>query len=174
MTDPTGHRVWRVFYTRARAEMQCARHLAAQEIPAFVPTYREVRQWKDRKKMVEEPLFRNYVFAHVDERERIQTLQTPGIVRCVSFGGTIAEVQPAEIEQLEILQRDPERRRSLAAPCLPAVGRLVEITEPPLRGLRGQVVEHRGQWHLLVQVEALQQVVRVHVPAAWVCQEQLA
>ena len=83
---------WRVFYTQARAEKKCEQRLGQRGVEVYLPTHKVVRQWKDRKKKVVEPLFRNYIFVRVDEQERLHVLQTPGIVRCVSFGGTPAEV----------------------------------------------------------------------------------
>ena len=136
----------------------------------YLPKNEVVRQWKDRKKKVIEPLFRNYIFAHVDEQERLAVLKTPGIVRCVSFGGALAEVDSREIEQLKIAQQDPARLRLVEGP-LPGLGEPVTITEGPLRGLCGEVAEHRGQYHVILRITAIQQAVRVHVPAAWVRQD---
>ena len=166
-TEPTTRRAWRVFYTRSRAEKQCEARLAERGVAVYLPTCEVVRQWKDRKKKVVEPLFRNYLFAQVDEAERLRVLKTPGIVRCVSFGGAPAVVDDAEIEQLRIAQQDPERLRLVDFP-LPPPGDVVTITEGPLKGLRGEVLQHRGQYHLILRVSAIQQAVRVHVPGAWV------
>jgi len=160
-------RKWRVFYTQSRAEKQCEERLVQRHIDVFLPKYEVVRQWKDRKKKVVEPLFRNYIFAHVDEQERLTVLKTAGIVRCVSFGGAPAEVEAGEVEQLKIAQQDPARLRLVDAP-LPTLGETVTISEGPLRGLHGEVAEHRGQYHVILRVTAIRQAVRVHVPAAWV------
>ncbi len=159
--------VWRVFYTRARAEKKCEELLQERDIEVFLPKQLVIRQWRDRKKKIVEPLFPNYIFAQVDEDTRLRVLQTPGIVRCVSFDGKPARVSEAEMEQLQIAQRDPHRLRRLEGP-LPRIGEEVTITEAPLRGLRGKVMEHRGQVHLIVQVTAIRQALRVQVPAGWV------
>ena len=166
-TTATNRRKWRVFYTQSRAEKQCEARLIQREIDVFLPKCEVVRQWKDRKKKVIEPLFRNYIFACVDEQDRLRVLKTPGIVRCVSFGGTPALVDTAEVEQLKIAQQDPARLRLVDAP-LPTLGKTVTITDGPLRGLRGEVAQHRGLYHIILRVTAIQQAVRVHVPAAWV------
>ncbi len=167
----TEGRIWRVFYTHARAEKQCEERLEQRRIDVFLPKCEVVRQWKDRKKKVVEPLFRNYLFACVDEQERLTVLKTPGIVRCVSFGGVPAVVDAGEMQQLKIAQQDPARLRLVDAP-LPALGGAVTITEGPLQGLRGEVAQHRGQYHLILRVTAIRQAVRVHVPAAWVTPEK--
>jgi len=166
-TSPTLHRKWRVFYTFPRAEKKCEKRLAERRVDVFLPKYESLRQWKDRKKKVVEPLFRNYIFACVDEPERLDVLQTPGIVRCVSFGGRLAEVNPDEIEQLKIAQQDPQRL-GLVDFQLPDIGEMVTITEGPLQGLRGEVIDYGGQLYLILRVTAIRQAVRVHVHTSWV------
>ncbi len=164
-------RPWRVFYTLPRAEKKCEERLAQRRVAVFLPKYAVVRQWADRKKKVVEPLFRNYIFAQVDEQERLTVLQTPGIVRCVSFGGAPAEVPAAEVEQLRIAEQDPERLTVIAFPQ-PGIGEAVTVVEGPLQGLRGEVLQHRGQTYVVIRVAAIRQAVRVNVPAAWVRRDQ--
>lgn len=164
--NETADRHWRVFYTLARAEKRCEERLIERHIEVLLPKYVALRQWKDRKKKVVEPLFRNYIFARVDELERLQVLQTDGIVRCVSFGGRIAEVAEEEVKQLLIAQRDPERLGLVDFP-LPPRGTKVRITEGPLQGLQGEVIQHKGQQYVVVRVTAIQQAIRVSIPAQW-------
>lgn len=157
-------RVWRVFYTAARTEKKCEERLAARGIEVFLPKYETVRQWADRKKTVVEPLFRNYVFARVDEAERLAVLQTSGIVRCVSFGGALAVVPEEEIEQLQIALRDPGRLDVIEYPR-PEIGERVVIAGGPFEGLRGEVVRHQGQTHVIIRITPIQQALRVSVQA---------
>lgn len=158
---------WHVFYTSPRAEKKCEERLLEARIEPFLPKVEIVRQWKDRKKKVEEPLFRSYIFAHVNERERLWTLQTPGIVRCLAFGGVPATVSEEEIEQLKIAQNAPERL-AVVDGLLPRLGKVVRVEEGPLCGLLGEVLEYRGQTHVVIRVAAIRQAVRVHVAAEWV------
>src|SRR5690606_23980464 len=93
-------RCWRVFYTRSRAEKRCAERLEDDGVEVPLPLRRVTRRWSDREKVVEEPLFRGYVFARVDEAERLRALQTDGVVRCLHVGGRPAEMRPEEVERL--------------------------------------------------------------------------
>jgi transcription antitermination factor NusG len=160
-------RRWRVFYTAPRAEKRCEDRLERQGVEVLLPKAVVIRQWSDRKKKVVEPLFRNYIFARVDERERLQVLQAQGIVRCVSFGGQLADVSEGEIEALRIAQREPHRLTVVDLP-LPEIGEQVVVTEGPLRDLKGEVTEHRGETHLIVRIPAIRQALRINVPASWV------
>lgn len=166
-THASAQKHWRVFYTHPRAEKKCEERLQEQLIEAFLPKYIAVRQWKDRKKKVTEPLFRNYIFARVNDLERLRTLQTQGIVRCVTFAGKVAEVDPEEIEQLKILQSDQERLATVSYPQF-KVGEYVAVKEGPMEGLRGEIIELRGQQYVVVRVHAIRQAVRVHVQAQWI------
>lgn len=158
---------WRVFYTTARAEKKVEERLIERGIEVFLPKMIVQRQWKDRKKKVVEPLFPNYIFAHVDERDRLRVLETQGIVRTVSFSGKPAELSSYEVEQLLITQRDPERLSLLLHP-LPEIGEFVEIKEGPLRGLRGEVIDVNGNLYVVLRVQAVRQNVRVRVQTDWI------
>ena len=164
MSDSDG--VWRVFYTRARAEKKCEERLTDRRIDVLVPKKQEIRQWSDRKKEVTVPLFRNYLFARVDEKTRLRVLRTNGIVRCVHFDGEPARLRDETVEYLQTAQKAPQRLS--VADLRPPVGETVTITSGPLKGLTGEVQQHRGQMHLLVRVTAIRQAMRVEVPADWV------
>lgn len=157
---------WRVFYTRARAEAKCEQRLQSDRIEVFLPKRTVVRQWSDRKQKVGQPLFQNYIFARVNERERIAVLQSPGIVQCVTFGGRPATVTQDEIDRLRIMQTRPEWLEPAEA-LLPGVCNEVTIDAGPLRGLSGVVVEHRGTTHLVVQIPSVKQAVKVIMPATY-------
>lgn len=170
--DPS-KQVWRVFYTRARAEKKCEERLEDRQVEVLVPKKTEIRQWSDRKKEVTVPLFRNYLFAQVDEKDRLHVLRTKGTVRCVHFGGEPARLREETVEQLKRTQNAPDRLS--AADLRPQVGETVTITDGPegLLGLTGEVKEHRGQTYLLVRVEAIRQAVKVEIPADWVQSESV-
>ncbi len=162
--DFTTPAYWRVFYTMPRAEKKCKCYLDNQNVEVFLPIRSVVKQWKDRRKMVEEPLFPNYIFARVDERERIGVLRTRGIVRCVTFGGSLAEVTKKEIDQLKLLQTRPDWLETVSGQHF-KIGSDVTIDAGPLRGLCGQIVEHRGTTRLLVRVSSINMAVKVELPA---------
>jgi len=168
-TDSDAAAVWRVFYTRARAEKKCETRLEQRSVEVFLPKRAVVRQWADRTKKVIEPLFRNYIFARVDEAERMRVLRTNGIVRCVTFRGEPARLRDEEVDQLRLTQGAPDRLSVMD--LRPPVGTEVTVTGGPLQGLSGEVTEHRGQVHVLVRVESIRQAVKVEVPADWVEQQ---
>lgn len=156
------NRRWLVFYTSPRSEKKCEVRLRERGIDVFLPKYTTVRQWKDRKKKVYEPLFRNYIFARVDEGERIEVLQTPGIVQGLIFGSELAQLSEDEIERLKISQKNPDSV-SVSNRWLPAVGEVVTVKNGALKGLKGEVLEQRGEIYIIVRVNAIKQMMKVHV-----------
>ena len=166
MSETESPGIWRVFYTRARAEKKCEERLQDRRIEVLVPKKKEVRQWSDRKKEVTVPLFRNYLFARVDEKDRLRVLRTNGIVRCVHFDSEPARLREETVEQLQTAQQAPDRLS--VADLRPPVGERVTVTDGPLQGLTGEVQEHRGQMNILVRVEAIRQMMKVEVPTDWV------
>lgn len=160
-------RLWRVFYTQPRAELKCEERVLSAGIEVFVLKREVVRQWKDRKKRIIEPVFRSYLFARVHEGERLEVLQTAGIIKTVGFGSRFAEVSEEEIAQLRLAQFEP-RLLALYDLELPPRGARVVVNQGAMKGLRGEVVEYRGAHYLVVRVEAIQQALKINVPAEWV------
>ncbi len=131
----------------------------------FLPKIEVLRRWRNGvKKTIQEPLFPNYLFAFVNERERLRVLQTSGIVRTLTFDGIPARLTEEEVKQMRIMQQDPGQITRLLSP-LPQVGELVEVREGPFEGLRGEVLESHGSSYLVLRLQSIRQSVRVKVQA---------
>ena len=157
---------WAVVYTRSRSEKKLHDKLGEQQIESYLPLRKVLRQWSDRKKWVEEPLFGSYLFVRVSEKERFKVLNTPGAVGYVSFEGTIARVREEEITVI--------RRLTACELELEAVTDRIEEGTPiciragSLIGLRGELVAYRSTQRVVVRIESIQQHIIVSVPSDWV------
>lgn len=138
-----------------------------QGIEVFLPKIAVDRKWKDRTKRVEEPLFRSYIFAHVTEQDRVRVLQMQGIVRTLAFGGKLAAMTADEIEQLRLTQAD-KSRLTLLEQWRPPVGAIIQVSDGPFAGLKGEVLQQRGHAYVVIRIAALRQAVKVNIPLAWV------
>src|SRR5438309_6986527 len=88
MTDRGGTEAnWYALYTCPRHEKRVAEQIEQRQVTCFLPLYRSVRRWKDRRKELELALFPGYVFVHISLRDRLQVLQLPGLAHFVSFHG---------------------------------------------------------------------------------------
>src|SRR5580700_7863221 len=91
---------WYALYTCPRHEKCVAQQIEQRSIACFLPLYRSVRRWKDRRKELELALFPGYVFVRLALKDRLRVLQLPSAVRLVSFNGRPAALPEAEIDQL--------------------------------------------------------------------------
>ncbi|MCJ7757722.1 MAG: UpxY family transcription antiterminator, partial [Gillisia sp.] len=82
---------------RSRNEKKIAITLEKMGIEVYCPMVSEVRQWSDRKKKVDTPLFTSYVFVKLKEKERDQVFQVTGVVRYLFWLGKPAIVKEEEI-----------------------------------------------------------------------------
>ncbi|RYU92906.1 UpxY family transcription antiterminator [Emticicia agri] len=92
---------WFVIYTKPRQEKKVANELAKISIESYCPTKKVERQWSDRKKKVETPLFTSYCFVHIEEKDRNKVFQVPGVVRYVFWLKKPAIVRDEEIEEIK-------------------------------------------------------------------------
>ena len=88
---------WLVLYTKPHLEIQVAQQLRALGISAYCPTYKLIKQYSDRKKKVEKPLLRSYVFVQIEEKDRAWVFDVPGVVRYLFWMGKPAVVREEEI-----------------------------------------------------------------------------
>ncbi|MCC5926542.1 MAG: UpxY family transcription antiterminator [Bacteroidetes bacterium] len=95
--------IWRAFYTRPRHERKAAARLEEAGIEVYCPTVTTKVRWSDRWKKVTKVLFTSYVFARVDEKQRITVLEDEGISRCVLYLGKPATIRDEEIEAIRFL-----------------------------------------------------------------------
>ena len=91
---------WYAIYTRPRHEKKVNDQLLEKQFEVYLPLITRTRQWKDRKKKVDMPLFSSYVFVNFEYKYRFDVLQTDGVVKIVNFNGTPAVIPDWQIESL--------------------------------------------------------------------------
>jgi len=88
---------WYVLYTKSRNEKKVAERLTMAGYTVYCPLHKVRRQWSDRVKTVEEPLFRGYLFIHVEDAKREEVFSFPGTVRYLFWLRKPAVVREQEI-----------------------------------------------------------------------------
>lgn len=154
---------WLAAYTCAHHEKQVARQLKDRRIECFLPLYRAVHRWKDRRKELDIPLFPGYVFVQLPADDRVRVLQIPGVVRFVSFGGRPAPVDNADIESLRNGIVDGVRAQP--HPYL-KIGRRVRVKHGPLAGTEGILVRKKDKLRVVISVDLIMRSVAVEIEAA--------
>jgi transcriptional antiterminator RfaH len=154
---------WFALYTNPRAEKKAFAELISKDIDTYLPLQKTLKQWSDRKKWVEEPLFRSYIFVHIPVSSYYDVLNTPGIIRYVTFEGKAVPIPQGQIDAIryylsgqDLVQED--FRNSGLLPGSP-----VEIVRGPLRGLNGILVDFHGQKKVRLEIEALGQFLNLNI-----------
>jgi transcription antitermination factor NusG len=163
---------WFALRVRSRHEKLASSVLASKGYEQFLPLYRSRRQWTDRSKDVDLPLFPGYVFCRFSPKAGTGVLNTPGVVDIVGFGREYAVVEDTEIDALKRVVTS----RLSCVPCEQevAVGETVRIEDGPLEGLVGRVVDVKKSLRLVLSVTLLQRSVLVEMDRVWVTRRQPA
>jgi transcription antitermination factor NusG len=161
MTTPA----WYALYTRSRFEKKMLSELADRSIEVFLPMREVISRWKDRKKKIWVPLFPGYIFVnHIDTPEnRYRILNLPGAVRFIGFKG---RAEPVPQSQIEAVRRFLEASISVDPYPYIKLGCRAEVIAGPLKGIVGILVEKRGRFRFVLQVDLIRQAVSVEIDAS--------
>jgi len=156
---------WYALYTRSRFEKKMLTELTDRSVEVFLPMREVLSRWKDRKKKVWLPLFPGYLFVnHVNTPEnRFRILNLPGAVRFVGFEG---HADPVPDDQILAIRRFLESSLSIDPYPYIQVGTRVEVIAGPLKGVRGMLIEKRGKFRFILQVDLIRQAVSVEIDAS--------
>jgi len=146
--------VWYAVYTKTNFEKRIKKYLEQRNIECYLPVHKTLKQWSDRKKWIEEPLFKSYIFVKVSNVEFFKVLDIPGVFNYVSFGGKPQTIPSFEIENVKVFVEHGKQEVIITREKI-AHGAKVRIQHGPLKGVIGEVVQMRGHSRIVVRVEAL-------------------
>lgn len=162
LNPPFDPPAWYVAQTRSRHEKRIARQFESTGLPHFLPVYSVMSRWKDRKVILERPLFKGYIFVHIPLTDRLRVLHVPGIVRLVGFGGLPVALRDEEMQMMR--NGFTERLKVEPHPYL-TVGRRVRIRRGPLEGMSGVLVRRKGAFRVVISIALIQRSIAVDVEA---------
>ena len=132
-------------------------------LETLTPVYRARKQWSDRSKQVDMPLFPGYIFCRFAGAQKARVLDTPGIGKIVGFGGHPAPVPDDEVGAIQAAMRSGSPLRPW--PRLKP-GDRVRVERGPLRGVDGTFVKEKDAWTFVIGIEMLQRWVAVDLDPA--------
>jgi transcription antitermination factor NusG len=94
-------RKWHAVYTKPRWEKKIHALFSAKGLESYCPLNKVRRKWSDRIKVVEEPLFKSYVFVKVSEEEKTRVRMTNGVLNFVYWAGKPAIIKEKEIDTIK-------------------------------------------------------------------------
>lgn len=130
---------WYVVYTRPRWEKKVAELLEKKGIIQYCPLNKMQKQWHDRKKLVEEPLFASYVFIKTTDNRHSYIKSIQGIVNFVHWLGKPAVVRDEEIEAIKSFLN--EYKTVNVEKTNVSIDDVVKITQGPLIHREGRIVQ---------------------------------
>lgn len=153
---------WYALYTKSRWEKRVYEDLQSKGIETYLPLLKTLKQWSDRKKWVEEPLFRSYIFVKITNKKYDATLKTDGVVRFITFQGKAVPIPPQQIEAVKAYLDEDDRIFPDETDYQP--GDMVEVVRGPMRGLTGMLVEVKGKQRVLVEIENIGKHLIINIP----------
>ena len=159
-------RQWYALLTRSNFEQTVYAAVCRKNIEAFLPRTRKKSRRKDRRLMIEVPLFPGYIFVKSTEAsaDQLVILKTMGAVRLLGNTRGPVPVPDPQIASLKLLTSAGTDLITGTTIALKK-GDPVMILEGPLAGLKGEFFEHKGQGRVIVKVDLLGQYAGVEVDA---------
>jgi transcription termination/antitermination protein NusG len=156
---------WYAVHTRSRFEKVVHSELALKGLESFLPAVEEVHRWKDRKKLVERPIFPGYVFARFADapEARVRVLKTHGAVRIL---GCVNSIEAVPDWELDSIRRLIKTQCQFAAHPFLKEGAWVRVKRGPLQDVEGRLVRFRSQARLVLSIDLLSQAVATEVDAS--------
>lgn len=152
---------WFAIYVRSRHEKKVAKSLDEIGIESFLPLITRIKQWSDRRKKVEEPLFRSYVFVHISKDRYYDVLQCNGVVKFITFEGKATIIPENQILAIREYINDDEINDIEYDDF--KEGQLVRIKSGQLKGLTGRFIEIRGKHRLIINIESVGKSIPINV-----------
>ena len=157
---------WYALYTKPRWEKKIYASLIKKNIECWCPLQKIEKQWSDRKKIIEEPLFKSYIFVHIDMNEKVKVLQTDGILNFVHYLGKPAVIKEEEINLIKHYLLEKDVKISLISKEGYAESTKIRVNHGVFMGKEGTVLKNMKK-KIFVKLESLGQVMVVEFPVEY-------
>jgi transcription antitermination factor NusG len=149
----------------SRQEKVLHADLSEDGYQSFLPLKKVKRQWSDRVKWIEEPMFRGYVFVRASCREYHKILQHRSALKFISFGGKPSVIPDHHMEALQRALGEGVDFKITSDHF--KAGQEVEVTAGPMCGCSGEIVRYASRKSLLVRIGETGYSMVVNMQAAY-------
>ena len=157
---------WYPIYTRSRAEKKTQAELAKKNVITYLPLKKVEKQWSDRKKIVEEPLLKSYLFVYISFKEYADVIATYGVSRFIYFSGSIAAIPNKQIEDLKLLLALSTDLEVIALDVSP--GEKVLIKAGPFKGILAELVSLKNNKKIILRLQNLGFSIHINTSLAFI------
>ena len=150
---------WLLVIVQSRSEKRAASLLRSKGFEVFLPLQHARRQWSDRIKIIEMPLFACNLFCRCGPKDYLTILNTPGVFSFYEYSGRPIAIPDAEIDRL---MRITATAYSVQACENPGSGDIVSLAND--QSLEGVMVEQGPECEVVFHLAALGRAVSLKVP----------
>jgi transcription antitermination factor NusG len=145
-------RSWYIVRTNPRAEKKIGLALTHMGITNYVPLKRTLKKWHDRKRWVDEVLFKSYVFVYIHATEKEIVYDVKGIVQFIFVEGKLATLKEPELERIKIFCGFED---IMVEKGNFKLGDTVEVMEGPLIGATGKLLNTSTGVRLRIEIRSI-------------------
>ena len=153
---------WVAVYTNPRAEKKVDQNLQKAGFESYLPLRRELHTWSDRKKWVEVPLIKSYVFTKIKANQLEDLRRVYGVSFVISFKGTVATIPDFEIDMMKNFLASELNIQIRATEQL-CRGRKVRITSGPYENYEGMLVSDCEEGNFAVNITGISMSMIIHI-----------
>ncbi|MFD2288817.1 UpxY family transcription antiterminator [Pedobacter petrophilus] len=157
---------WYPVYTRSRAEKKAFEELNRKGITTYLPLHKTLKQWSDRKKFIEEPLLKSYLFVYISSKEYAEVLMTNGIARFLYFSGNIASMPGQQIEHLKLLLATEQELAVFDYDIKP--GQKVLVKAGPFKDMIAEMVSVQNKQRIILRLDNIGYSIEINTSVAFV------
>lgn len=155
---------WKVIYVASRQEKKTEELLSKIQVACYLPLVKSLRQWSDRKKWVEVPLFNGYLFVQPKAAQRDLVLQIPSVVKYLQYNGADATLSLKELNTIksvvefgyDVSEFDPHQGFEK--------GDAVTVSQGPLKNFKGQIIRLGADDYALIHFDNFGHVLKIKLP----------
>jgi transcription termination/antitermination protein NusG len=155
---------WYGIYTKSQHEWKVADYLQGLPVEPFLPSVKSWSRRRDRRKIIQRPLFPGYLFIHcaMDKYLYIDVLNIPGVVRILGHGWPMLHTVPKEqIESIQVVLK-----KDIPISYFPYLteGSRVRVIDGPLTGAEGFILRTNSKKSkLIISVDILNRSVEIEI-----------
>lgn len=154
---------WYLIYTKTKQENKVANQLSEDGTVYLLPKEKVVRQWHDRKKIIDRPLFPSYIFVFVKDIATFYYVKDlKGVCMFVKFGKEFATVPENVINNIRLITNNGNNVGVYTGTL--SFGQKITISNGPLCGLMGEIHKVDNKSVVCVRVNLLNRAIFADIP----------
>ena len=144
---------WFALYTKPRWEKKVHKSLVQLGFESYCPLNKVRKKWSDRMKIIEEPLFKSYVFVHIEDTQRPEIRFVDGVLNFVYWNKKPAIIKDEEIIEIKKFLSEYDDVEVKTIDVRPADE--VMVNSGVMMGAKGRVLRVMGNNMVEVRIESL-------------------